>query len=348
MVNTVKKFALFCLVTLITLSVSACGLSTSNSSNEELPVCSTEDIAFSITAIKANTINGFELAVYCENRTNSELFFTWENVSVNGYMIDPMWGTTVSAGKKSNSDIVFSTGELRKNGISEVEIVEFRLLVMPGENHEYDREKAVEDTVYTLNVSYLDDNSNTENTKKQKMAEETISSADAMKEFPDTPVESAGTNEIDSNEVLSENNETDDLFSSDSVFNTIEKNVGMACVDDEYVTVTLEKFQEQRYQFDNTVYVTMFMQLCVVNKTDKEIAYRIDSSSINDEMVSIFAVSPAPKPGKINRSDCLIGNGNLSIDSIEQIKSVVLDLEVYDAETYETLESIKNIEINIH
>ena len=55
--------------------------------------------------------------------------YSWDLVSVNGKMIDPFWATSVTAGKRTCSEISFYRSELESNGITDVSEIEFKLVV---------------------------------------------------------------------------------------------------------------------------------------------------------------------------------------------------------------------------
>ena len=88
-----------------------------------------ESCMFKISDIDPDDIWGYTLKADLENKTDKNLMFSFENVSVNGYMCDPFWATTVQGGKKAKSDISFSSDELSELGIETVEEIEFTLVV---------------------------------------------------------------------------------------------------------------------------------------------------------------------------------------------------------------------------
>lgn len=46
------------------------------------------------------------------------------NVSVNGFMLDPFWAVSVSAGKSANETIEWFEDDIEENGITSFETVE--------------------------------------------------------------------------------------------------------------------------------------------------------------------------------------------------------------------------------
>lgn len=88
-----------------------------------------EDLSFQITAIKNDAVWGYTLKTQLENRTDKDLMFSLQDVSVNGYMCDPYFASTVTAGMKANKDISFNTLDFQEIGITDVTQVELTLLV---------------------------------------------------------------------------------------------------------------------------------------------------------------------------------------------------------------------------
>ena len=72
---------------------------------------------------------GYTLNAYLENKTDNTIMFSWDDVSVNGFMVDPFWATSVAPGSRKISEVNFSDSKLEENGIETVEDVEFGLRV---------------------------------------------------------------------------------------------------------------------------------------------------------------------------------------------------------------------------
>lgn len=145
-----KKKLVFALITAVALSLCACGNTAApQPKTESAPVkeaaevvlVDNDDITFTLKSIDPDGGAGYTLKCYVENKTDEELLFTAENTSVNGFMADPFWSVSVPAGKNANTMIVFMS--LESNGIEDVNEIEFDLLVMPGSDNVYDRERAV-------------------------------------------------------------------------------------------------------------------------------------------------------------------------------------------------------------
>lgn len=66
-----------------------------------------------------------ELKLLIENNSDTNLTFQVRNASVNGYMADTMMSEDVAAGKKSNTEITFTTSGLKECGIDTFANMEF-------------------------------------------------------------------------------------------------------------------------------------------------------------------------------------------------------------------------------
>lgn len=94
---------------------------------EEILLVDNEDVTIKITGVEHDSIWGYSLKVFLENKTDLELMFTAQNVSVNGFMCDPFWAMSVDAGKKSNTTISWLDSALEENGIEQVEEITFTI-----------------------------------------------------------------------------------------------------------------------------------------------------------------------------------------------------------------------------
>ena len=72
--------------------------------------------------------------------------FSCNDASINGYMADPLWATTVAAGKTSNSDISWSDSTLEENGIDESSIEEIELPITVYPSEDLTADKLVDET----------------------------------------------------------------------------------------------------------------------------------------------------------------------------------------------------------
>ena len=67
------------------------------------------------------------LKVYLENNTDKNVLFYLDDSSINGYMADPYWATSVLPYSSKYSTISWSQRTLEENLIFEVEDIEFEL-----------------------------------------------------------------------------------------------------------------------------------------------------------------------------------------------------------------------------
>lgn len=109
-------------------------------------VVDNDDVKFEITGIEHDNIWGYTWDVTLENKTDANVVFSMENVSVNGVMSDPFWAETVTAGNKSNTQISWSSSDFKENDIEKVTEVSFELRAYDDDN--YDTEYL--DETYTV------------------------------------------------------------------------------------------------------------------------------------------------------------------------------------------------------
>lgn len=110
----------------------------------ETTLVDNESCLFEVVDIDPEGRMGYTLQVKLENRTQENLMFSLNNVSVNGYMCDPLWAATVNAGMKANEKISFSKTELERSAITEVTDIAFTLSVYNGDD--WMQPRLVEDT----------------------------------------------------------------------------------------------------------------------------------------------------------------------------------------------------------
>ncbi len=101
---------------------------------QETVLVDNDDLLFKITAITDDPIWGYTLKAHMENRTDKDLMFSLDAVSVNGFMCDPFFAATVTAGMKANKDISFSKDDFRAIGIKTVTDVTFTLKVYDSQD----------------------------------------------------------------------------------------------------------------------------------------------------------------------------------------------------------------------
>lgn len=155
-----KKIAFMLLAASVMLTLAACGNGSDNAAQptptngepvatqqtaapteaaqqivfEETVLVDNENCTFKITAIDADNSWGYTLKTFLENKTDLELMFSLTNVSVNGFMCDPFFATTVTSGMKANEEISFSSDSFSRNDIEDVTDITFTLNVYDNNN----------------------------------------------------------------------------------------------------------------------------------------------------------------------------------------------------------------------
>ena len=87
----------------------------------ETVVLDEEDFAFVILDEIEDSWYGKEYRVYLENNTDQPLYFTWDNVGVNGWNADPYWGLRLAAHTRAVDAVSFGKSELAENGLEIIE-----------------------------------------------------------------------------------------------------------------------------------------------------------------------------------------------------------------------------------
>lgn len=113
------------------------------SNKDEVVIVDNDQCSFVIVKSYVDKIWGYTLTVYMENKSDINLMFDWDDVSVNGFMIDPFWATSLSAGNKRIAEIDFSNSSFEENGIKDVEEIEFKLRI--HDNDKWDAKDIVND-----------------------------------------------------------------------------------------------------------------------------------------------------------------------------------------------------------
>lgn len=101
-----------------------------------------DDISVIVTGYDPDGFWGYTVNLYLVNKTDKNLMFSADDVSVNGYMADPFWATSVSAGSAAFSGTFsWSESTLEDNGIETVGEIVMQLRV-------YDDDDWTADDIY--------------------------------------------------------------------------------------------------------------------------------------------------------------------------------------------------------
>lgn len=101
---------------------------------EETVLVDDDNCTFSVGFASENDYVGMTLNAVCVNKTEKTLFFTWNAVSVCGYMYDPLWAEQVGPGESIDSVIYIDTYELEQYGVTSVDEIAFTLYIFDSDD----------------------------------------------------------------------------------------------------------------------------------------------------------------------------------------------------------------------
>lgn len=119
-------------------------LSTSADGTQEQVINSTgtkvlEENGISIIVQKMDTEKSFwgaDIYVYIENTSEQNITVQAQNVSINGFMVEPVFSSDVVSGKKAFDSITFLESDLTENGIETIEELELSFHIFNTESWE--------------------------------------------------------------------------------------------------------------------------------------------------------------------------------------------------------------------
>ncbi len=80
---------------------------------------------------------GPEIAVLIENDSDKNITVQCNNVSCNGFMVEPLFSSDIAAGKKVNDSITLSESDLKNAGIGKIGVVELNLVVINSDSWDH-------------------------------------------------------------------------------------------------------------------------------------------------------------------------------------------------------------------
>lgn len=86
--------------------------------------------------VDENSFWGTAILLYCENNSGQNIGISVNEMSINGFMMDPLFTTTIYDGKKAYEDITIFSEDLTANGIEKMEEVELRFHIYDAESYE--------------------------------------------------------------------------------------------------------------------------------------------------------------------------------------------------------------------
>ncbi len=121
---------------IITLNTSAVDhVQTYNDSG--FTVC--DDGGIKIVVQKLNSEDSFwgsDVYVYAENNTDANITIQARDVSIDGFMVEPMFSCDIAAGKKAYDAITFLQSDLEDNDITDIKELELRFTVFNSDTWE--------------------------------------------------------------------------------------------------------------------------------------------------------------------------------------------------------------------
>lgn len=86
--------------------------------------------------VDENSFWGTAILLYCENTSGVNVGISVDDISVNGFMMSPLFSTTVYDGKKAIDDITILSNDLEENGIESIDEVELKFHIYNADTYE--------------------------------------------------------------------------------------------------------------------------------------------------------------------------------------------------------------------
>lgn len=87
-------------------------------------------------AVDENSFWGTAILLYIENNSGKNVGISVDDMSINGFMMDPFFSTTVYDGKKSIDNITVFSDDLEDNGIESIDEVELKFYIYDEETYD--------------------------------------------------------------------------------------------------------------------------------------------------------------------------------------------------------------------
>lgn len=87
-----------------------------------------DDVTVCVLSAGKDELFGFDMNLWCENKTDSALSFRMDAISVNGVEMDPYWNENAAAGKNILSEVIYFDSEFPDGAVPEITDIEFRLV----------------------------------------------------------------------------------------------------------------------------------------------------------------------------------------------------------------------------
>ena len=87
-------------------------------------------------AVDENSFWGTAILLYCENNSGRNISISVSDMSINGYMMNPLFSSTIYNGKKAIDDITVFSSKLKENGITKIENVELKFKIIDSDTYQ--------------------------------------------------------------------------------------------------------------------------------------------------------------------------------------------------------------------
>jgi len=87
-------------------------------------------------AVDEDSFWGMSIVLYCENTSDKNVTISVDDLSVNGFMMDDYFSSTIYANKKAVDDITLFSSDLEDNGIESIETVELKFKIYDADSYE--------------------------------------------------------------------------------------------------------------------------------------------------------------------------------------------------------------------
>lgn len=164
-----KKITTLLLVFTMLLTLVACGGETTNTPDHNIPshgettkgnekaeneitftemvAIDNEECTIKITGIDADNMWGCTIKALLENKSADKTYmFSIETAAINGVQCDPFFASEVTAGKKSNENISFTSDKLEENGITEYTDIELTFRVY--DSNDWEADEVAKETIH--------------------------------------------------------------------------------------------------------------------------------------------------------------------------------------------------------
>ena len=86
-------------------------------------------------AVDEDSFWGTAILLYCENTSGKNVGISVQEMSINGFMMNPLFSTTIYDGKMSIDDITIFSSDLEKNGVEAIEEVELKFHIYNADSY---------------------------------------------------------------------------------------------------------------------------------------------------------------------------------------------------------------------